>query len=160
VQCFLQIVRFSAWSLTVLLDMHEVRSQMVASNEVHVFSSEHRLSAIDVSAYVLFCLSKGPTGAHELCRLLTKFVRYEHTTEGIRVFVNGVDNHFSLCTSPEEMKLKLLENKYACILIQCCFRNAIAKRKMRNLVRKNQIQRHLKMNGAATEVGGDIYLLL
>jgi hypothetical protein len=125
---------------------------MVACNEVHVFGSETRLSSLDVSAYVLFCLSKGATGAHDLCRTLTKCLRYEHTTEGIRVFVNGVENDFCLCTSPEEMKLKLLENKYASILIQCCFRKAIAKRKFRNIALKDQKQRYEKMNKAAIEV--------
>lgn len=132
----------------MLLDIHSVRAQMVACNEVHVFASDARLSSLDVSAYVLFCLSKGAIGAHELCRTLTKCLRYEHTTEGIRVFVNGVENEFCLCTSPEEMKLKYLENRYASILIQCCFRKAIANRKFRKLVRNHQIKR----DNAAIEV--------
>ena len=79
---------------------------------------------------------------------LTKCLRYEHTLEGIRVFVSGADNSFVLATSPEEQKLKLLENEYACIVIQCLMRGAIAKRKFRNLVRKNERKR----NNAATQV--------
>ena len=142
----------------MLLDIHDIRTQMVASNEVHEFESEHRLSSIDVSAYVLFCLSKGAGGAHELCRVLTKFLRYEHTTEGIRVFVNGVENKFCVCTSPEEMKLNLLENSLAAIVIQCLARKAIANRKFRNLVRKDRKQRHERMHNAAIEVGWLVWL--
>eukprot|EP00603_Paraphysomonas_imperforata_P008167 CAMPEP_0114445816 /NCGR_PEP_ID=MMETSP0103-20121206/18862_1 /TAXON_ID=37642 ORGANISM="Paraphysomonas imperforata, Strain PA2" /NCGR_SAMPLE_ID=MMETSP0103 /ASSEMBLY_ACC=CAM_ASM_000201 /LENGTH=1169 /DNA_ID=CAMNT_0001617527 /DNA_START=69 /DNA_END=3578 /DNA_ORIENTATION=- len=147
-----KIIRFSTWSLAALLEVASVHQQMMACNEVHEFSSEHRLSSLDVSAYVLFCLSKGAIGAHGLCRTLTSFLRYEHTTQGIRVFVNGVDNDFCLSSSPEEMKLQLLENKHACIVIQCLFRKSIANRKFRNLVRKDQRQRHARMNNAAIQI--------
>jgi hypothetical protein len=147
-----KMIRFSTWSLAALLDVHAVHHQMLSCNEIHKFSSEVRLSSIDVSAYVLFSLSKGAIGAHELCRLLTSFLRYEHTTQGIRVYVNGVDNDFCLGPSPEEMKLQLLENEHASIVLQSLVRRSIAQRKFRNLVLKEKLERHAKMNAAATQV--------
>ena len=151
-QSYGKIIRFTAWSLVKLLDFIDVRHQLTSSDECHEFKSNERLDSRDVSAYVFSCLSSGGIGAKKLCMVLTKLLRYEHTSEGVRVCVDGVENNFFISKSPEEARMQYLENEHACVIIQCLMRQAIARRKMRRLWKIEKIRRDAERSLAAVQV--------
>lgn len=104
------------------------------------------------SQHILRLLEKGSIGAKKLCNEILEIIRFEYTTEGLRLFVHGVDSNYIICDTPEEMERKIEEKENASIIIQSAWRGKLGRDKAREMREiKDRLNQHQK-NYASTQV--------
>lgn len=69
----------------------------------------------------------GASGARSLCREIVSLLRFEYTTNGLRLFVHGVDSPHSLCDSPEMAQRLMRTREFAATRIQAVWRGRIGR---------------------------------
>jgi hypothetical protein len=100
-----------------------------------------------VSRHILRVLEKGSLGARYLCKQILQVLRFEYTKDGLKLVVHGVDHHYILIPTPEEIDQSQQRKNKAVIKIQAAWRGTRG-RKRANEVRDlqnriHELQRHL-----------------
>jgi len=129
-------VYFTVKSLCDLIDCESVKHDVDADGTDP--DEEDTNEPFDRNAYganvlpagrlILRLLDRGTQGAAILCREIIKIIRYEHTEEGLRLFVHGIDNAFIAIASPEERALDRLRISIAATNIQRIWRGMLARK--------------------------------
>lgn len=132
-------------------------SKQVDGNSI---SEESRVSLLrtysnnnsKAGAHVLSMLSRGPEGAQALCRQITRVMRYEYTTSGIRLVVHGAEVSYEVVRSDVEELLDREELDRAAVRIQSMARGGQGRQRCREIQNDHERWKSIQRNLSATMV--------